>query len=266
MPTNQEIAVRLKSEREKLGLKLQDVASQVGFENYQTLSSIESGGRKIEAWELAKLARIYHRDFDYFLEEEVQQIPTPVFIWREQIAKNPLMEQYFSQYCSNYEKLEKMIEKRLSKFSPLHLDNDERVNFISQPPEQIDQMAFDYWKILNLGGRPACILEEVLEEKLGIKLCYAEDIGGSACATVTHAFGAGILLNSKNAPWRRKYDLAHELFHLITWNIFDPKDICSSLKNGEKSQADQWADRFASAILLPSDEVNTEYNKMLQGN
>jgi Zn-dependent peptidase ImmA (M78 family)/transcriptional regulator with XRE-family HTH domain len=265
MLTNQEIGTRLRTERERLGLKQEQVADKMGVAQ-PTISQIESGSRKIEAWELSKLARIYHRDFDYFLEEKMQETPAPIFIWRKQIAINPLMEQYFSQYCNNYEKLEKMIEKRMAKFSALLLDDEGRTNFISQPPEQIDQMASEYWKRLNLGGRPACILEEVLEEKLGIKLCYAENIGGSACATLTQTFGAGILLNSNNAPWRRNYDIAHELFHLITWDIFDPKDICGSPENGEKSKADQWADRFASAILMPTDEVNGEYNKMLQGN
>jgi len=44
---------------------------------------------------------------------------------------------------------------------------------------------------------------------------------GSAASAIG-PFGPAILMNSKEAPWRRNYNFAHELFHLITWESLKP--------------------------------------------
>ncbi len=49
MEEKYKIASLLKSERELLGLTLKEVSEKIGFANYQTLSSIESGERGIKA-------------------------------------------------------------------------------------------------------------------------------------------------------------------------------------------------------------------------
>jgi Zn-dependent peptidase ImmA (M78 family) len=61
------------------------------------------------------------------------------------------------------------------------------------------------------------------------------------------------------APWRRNYNFAHEIFHLITWDSFPPSLI--------KKKPDLWdmlekiVNVFASCILLPSDVVTVEVEK-----
>jgi transcriptional regulator with XRE-family HTH domain len=64
---NKTVGFLLKQERESLSYTLKQVAEKMGFSNYQTLSSIESGEREIKAWEIAKLAEIYGRKIDYFI-------------------------------------------------------------------------------------------------------------------------------------------------------------------------------------------------------
>jgi hypothetical protein len=49
-------------------------------------------------------------------------------------------------------------------------------------------------------------------------------------------------------PWRRNFDLAHELFHVISWNVFSPKEIGNGTT---KTRPEQYADIFASSLLLP---------------
>jgi hypothetical protein len=44
---------------------------------------------------------------------------------------------------------------------------------------------------------------------------------GSA-ASIWGPFGPAILMNSNEAPWRRNYNFAHEVFHLITWDSIPP--------------------------------------------
>lgn len=84
-------------------------------------------------------------------------------------------------------------------------------------------------------------------------------------ASTSGDFGKAILVNSSDAPWRRNYDLAHELFHLITWDIFSDEEIYPKTEKG-KSEVEQWADAFASALLLPSEEVRREFSKRLEDN
>ena len=50
----------------------------------------------------------------------------------------------------------------------------------------------------------------------------------------------------------RNFDLAHELFHLLTWRIFNHNDI----EHVEPSNfEEQLANAFASKLLLPTDPV-----------
>jgi len=60
--------------------------------------------------------------------------------------------------------------------------------------------------------------------------------------------GVGILINVNDAPWRRNFDLAHELFHIITWDVFSPDEIGNGTT---KTRPEQYADIFASSLLLP---------------
>jgi len=75
------LAISLKKEREKLGLSLKDVTAKLDFPNYQTLRSIETGDREIKAWELAKLAKIYGRDIDFFLSGKESREESKI-LWR----------------------------------------------------------------------------------------------------------------------------------------------------------------------------------------
>ena len=54
-----ELADRLKRAREAAGLALSDAAARLGFQNYQTLSSIEKGEREVKANELILFAQTY---------------------------------------------------------------------------------------------------------------------------------------------------------------------------------------------------------------
>jgi len=68
-----------------------------------------------------------------------------------------------------------------------------------------------------------------------------------------------------DAPWRRNYDLAHEFFHLITWDYFSPEEIYKRNKHG-KNRIEQLADVFASAFLLPEEELRNEFKKRIKKN
>ena len=256
---NTTLGNRLKKVRETLGFTLEEVSTKMGFNDYQTLSSIEKGIRTLKASELATLAKIYLRDIAYFLNpaQEEEQL---VVLWRacagDTTAK--LKEQEFLKYCDNYYDL----EERLGldhRFSLRQLDNMTADDFNF---EKIREIASEYYNQMLLGSRPACILEKVLEEKYNIKILYL-DLGRSgSAASAIGKFGAAILSNANEVLWRKNFNIAHELFHIITWKIFDYKSI--HVDGDAKPLIEKWADAFASNLLLPQEEVTREFENRIK--
>ncbi|MEJ2080561.1 MAG: ImmA/IrrE family metallo-endopeptidase [Acidobacteriota bacterium] len=107
---------------------------------------------------------------------------------------------------------------------------------------------------LQLGDFPGLTLLTALEEVCGVKVLHLSfQPTGTAAFVVSESFGAGILLNSENTRWRRNFDLAHELFHLLTWRQFRERGSSDSLDEGGKEE--QLADCFASALLIPEEPL-----------
>ena len=76
---------------------------------------------------------------------------------------------------------------------------------------------------------------------------------GSAACTVSETYGPAILLNTHAVRWRRNFDLAHELFHILTWQVFRAGATGSDTTPGE--QEEQLATCFAGNLLMPVDTV-----------
>jgi transcriptional regulator with XRE-family HTH domain len=65
----QVLGERLKQAREYVGLKQEDVAKKLGIPR-SALSNIEAGTRKVDAIELAQLAKLYQRPVAWFTGED----------------------------------------------------------------------------------------------------------------------------------------------------------------------------------------------------
>jgi transcriptional regulator with XRE-family HTH domain len=65
----QMLGERLKEAREYVGLKQDDVAKKLGIPR-SALSNIEAGSRKVDAIELAQLAKLYQRPVAWFTGED----------------------------------------------------------------------------------------------------------------------------------------------------------------------------------------------------
>jgi len=83
----------------------------------------------------------------------------------------------------------------------------------------------------------------------------------TAACTRSERFGAAILLNSNNARWRRNFDLAHELFHLLTWDIFRVGDQLQVPTDPEA----KFANRFAGRLLMPPEALELAIGKQRRG-
>ncbi|MBU4352984.1 MAG: XRE family transcriptional regulator [Nanoarchaeota archaeon] len=267
MEIQNKLANLLKIERESLDFTLKDVSRKVGFNNYQTLLSIEAGEREVKAWELAKLASIYGRDIDYFLNFESTSSEDVRILWRspESSPKKTLIERQFISICSRYQNLLNILSEAETGKNGLKLKIDKHALLSKNAIKNVEDLATDYINLLKLGARPACSLAKILEDKVGIKIIFLMmDSSISGGSTVNSNFGMSILVNANDAPWRRNFDLAHEFFHILTWNEFSPEDIYLDDKTKKKSQAEILADVFASSLLLPEENVRDEFEKRIQ--
>jgi transcriptional regulator with XRE-family HTH domain len=68
-PDRQALGERLKEAREYVGLKQEDVARKLGIPR-SALSNVEAGLRKVDALELARLAKLYQRPVAWFTGED----------------------------------------------------------------------------------------------------------------------------------------------------------------------------------------------------
>jgi len=107
---------------------------------------------------------------------------------------------------------------------------------------------------LELGPIPAERLVERIESRLDIPVLYVDGpahdgISGAMCRLADVGV---ILVNRNESLVRRHFDVAHELFHALTWDALPPEHRESSDRASGKGQRNErLADNFAAALLLP---------------
>jgi len=238
-----DIGRRLKDARDAIGYTLEKAEKESGI-GASSLSEFENGKREPKFSQLAKLAEVYKRSIDFFLTDKLPA--EPVMLWRDPPGEDERkkIESDFTQLCEQYHNLELCTGERIPvKLPQPDITNPEDFSF-----HQAESFARKTQKELCLGDIPSASLKRILEERYYVKIFHL-DFSGSAISTVSEEFGPAVLLNSRNVAWRRNYDLAHELFHLLTWSIFRVKSKEAN-ENEEK-----FANSFASRFLMPEESL-----------
>ena len=244
--SNEVLFKKIKLAREAAGFTLSEAANRLGFNNYQTLSAIEKGSRNITAHELSAMASLYGRSLNYFFESEIS--PEPLPLWRKvgTTSVKPV-ERKFLIFLENYAKLENLfgLKRRWKAIQKSYAKSD----FAADGFKLTEKLGVEISNMLGLGARPASNLLNVLENDLRFKILHLPlENGVSGASVVDERLGAGILINALEAPWRRNFDLAHELFHIITWEVFSHQEVGDGTA---KTRPEQYANSFASSLLLP---------------
>jgi len=241
-----DIGRRLKIAREAIGYTQAKAAEETGI-GTSSLSDFENNKRQPRFSELCKLAEIYKRPVEFFLKDE--PIIETMMLWRDTPNTADEMkktEGEFRQLCEQYRNLELLMDEITSVKLPQPDVKREQFDY-----RQASLLAESFHRTLLLGDIPSASLKQILEEKFYVKIFHLE-FCGSAISTVSEEFGPAILLNSKSKVWRRNFDLAHELFHLLTWQIFRE----TNAGNDKPSKLEEkLANAFASRVLLPTDIV-----------
>lgn len=240
------IAQRLREARISLNLTLDSVFDRTGIAP-SALSDFENSKREPKLAQLKLLAEAYRRSIASFLEDA--PFPKQTVLWRERPSSPNAeeLEATLVQLAERFHALETLCEQH----SPMEL-----------PVTQDIRKAFDYEAAqslarrvraeLGLGDRPGQTLLRVLEEVCNVKVFHLSfEPTGSAACSMSEQFGAAILLNANSVRWRRNFDLAHELFHLLTWKQF--RHDSGSGSEIASAEEEKLATCFARNLLMPEE-------------
>ncbi|MBI2601878.1 MAG: ImmA/IrrE family metallo-endopeptidase [Deltaproteobacteria bacterium] len=250
------IGKKIKSLREALHLSQEDLAKKMDWNSHVTVGSVERAERDLKAWELAKLSSIFRVPLHELLATEIAVEQKPAFVlWRSRPSEQVVKEQEarFFEVCRRFDFLEKALG--------LHEKRPATKNLPSFPLDlskttysQVYDLANDCREVMGLRNFPAKQLVSKLEDEYEIRVVYLDldDNQGSAACTISE-FGKCMMLNRNEVPWRRNFSIAHELFHIITWNQLLFEQISSNKELLEKNE--KLAETFAAGLLMPAEQI-----------
>jgi len=255
---NQNIPRRIREIREQHGLSQQELADLMGWKSHASIVAIENGEKNVKIQELLKLSSILSTPLESFFSETSSTSERPTILWRKKAAdsKIVLREEYnLIEYYKNYQLVERLSQtKSLStKYLP-----KKTFDIHSDQYKWVNQLAESIHKDFHLGDYPAESLIKCLEEEYGVLLISRPLEEGSA-ACYRDESGSVIILNEKEVRWRQIFSLAHELFHLITWN----EELISKIQSDETlfNKNESLADAFAAALLMPQTMINHDVSE-----
>lgn len=251
------LAERLKHARGKAGITLREVEERTGI-GQSSLSEYEAGKRVPRLAQLQSLADVYRRSISFFLAEG-EPVPE-VVLWRKRpegaVAAD--LEAKFLRLCEQYHNLEVWCVERRPGELPFATGKPADFSY-----REAERLAYEVRAKLKLGDRPGQSLLPVLEEVCGVKLFHLSfEPSGTAASTVSETFGSAVLLNANNVRWRRNFDLAHELFHLLTWNVFRTQNDDDGIVASDREES--LANSFAGNLLMPADVTRMAVNDAIE--
>jgi Zn-dependent peptidase ImmA (M78 family)/transcriptional regulator with XRE-family HTH domain len=244
------IANRLAEARARLDLTLAQVSEKTGIGS-SSLSDFENGKRDPSSVQLVTLARFYHVPVGFFYGEV--ELPTEKVLWRHKPSSPSAedCEARFVELCRWYKDLEDWAEEDLRALLPKFDVSDGELR-----RSEVMKLAERCRSALELGNHPAITLLRTLEDAAGVKVFHLPlgPDGNAACAV--GEFGVAVLLNSDNGPRQRVFDLAHELYRLLTWDSRDQHNV-------PEAAEELAADRFAAHLLVPMVRLSEAMGSML---
>lgn len=241
--------IRLKALREQRGMSQEEMSRALGLEFRQSLQQIETGQRKLSAEELVAAVRAFDVPLDYFTNPFLI-VGEARFSWRRHVetpaAELDSFERRAGEWIGAYRELAAATGRTLPPVA--HRLNLTRANSYEEALEAGEAVA----AFLDLGSVPSLRLADRMHDKLSILVLMVDapdGISGAAC--LVRNLGA-VLVNRLEVPGRRNFDLAHELFHILTWDAMPPERLDDGLGTGNlQKRIETMAEKFASAVLMP---------------
>ena len=241
------IGTRLKALREDRKLSQDEIARVFGFKDRQTVSAIETGERRLSAEELLTAVQKLGATFEYFTNPFLL-VGEGKFSWRQ---SNVALERLnaFERVAGRWVAANRALAPEVGRPAP-NLRQALKLTSKSTFEEATaagERFAADF----ELGAVPADRLAQVMERRLGVLVLLVDAIDGISGAACRLPDLDAVLINRHEVTGRRHFDLAHELFHILTWDTMPP-DHVEEASERSKIRVEQLANNFASAVLMPT--------------
>ncbi|WP_165449103.1 XRE family transcriptional regulator [Rhizobium ruizarguesonis] len=241
------IGPRIKALREERNLSQDDLARLFGFKDRQTVSAIETGERRVTAEELMIAVEKLGASLDYFTDPFLL-IGEGRFSWR-QTNVGPQRLNAYERSAGRWIAAFRAIAPQVGRVAPLlrralGLHKGSRFEDAMEAGER-------FVAEFELGDVPAARLSEVMERELGILVLHVNAVDGISGAACRLPELDVVLINRHEVVGRRHFDLAHELFHILTWDAMPPEHSEEARETGG-NRVEQLANNFASAVLMPA--------------
>lgn len=253
------MGARIRVAREAAQLTQKQLSDSLGFSDRQTLSAIETGDRRVQATELVTLSQLLGRGIEWFIDPFVVAGEAK-FSWRvSQAVPNDKLdefESYVGKLVGLLRHLRIAIQGPSKALSPtLRLPLNSTYEEAWSCGEAVAQE-------LDLGLAPSHCLIDRIESRLSISVLFVDAEGGPNGASISGAMcrmpDLGVIVINRREPLvRRNFDVAHELFHALTWDALTPErredpDAKPIIRGKRMEQRiEQLADNFAAAVLMP---------------
>jgi Zn-dependent peptidase ImmA (M78 family)/DNA-binding XRE family transcriptional regulator len=241
------IGTRIKALREQCGLSQDDLARVFGFKDRQTVSAIETGERRVSAEELLVAVEKLGVSLDYF-SDPFLLVGEGRFSWR-QTGLRPESLSAYERNAGRWIAAFRRMAPEVGHKIPLlrHSLGLTRQSSFEDAAQAGERFVVEF----ELGEVPASSLSKMMEERLGLLVLMVNAIEGISGAACRLQELDTVLINRREAPGRRHFDLAHELFHILTWDAMTPEHIEEATETGGP-RIEQLANSFASAVLMPT--------------
>jgi Zn-dependent peptidase ImmA (M78 family)/DNA-binding XRE family transcriptional regulator len=245
------IGARIKALREERKLSQDDLAKIFGFKDRQTVSAIETGERRVSAEELVIAVEKLEATLDYFTDPFLL-VGEGRFSWR-QTDVGPQRLNAYERSAGRWIAAFREIAPQVGRSAPL-LRRSLAITRHQRFEEAMDA-GERFVAEFELGDVPALRLVEVMEQELGVLVLMVDafqGISGAACRLPELDV---VLINRQEIVGRRHFDLAHELFHILTWDAMPPEHSEEARETGG-NRVEQLANNFASTVLMPVPVLN----------
>lgn len=247
LPAPNRLGFRLRALRERRALSQEALSAKLGFKDRQTLSAIEIGERRLSAEELLRAVEALGVSVDD-LVDPFQLTGEGRFSWR-QTGLSPGRLDSFEAVAGRWIAAFREIAPQVGRERPLlrqSLGLHKGSTF-----EEAMAAGERFAREFDLGDVPADRLPKVMEEKLHILVLMVDATPGISGAACRLPELDAVLINRKEVEGRRNFDLAHELFHLLTWETMPPEHVEEADQGAGRGKVEQLANAFAGALLMP---------------
>ena len=241
------IGARLKALREERQLSQDDLARLFGFKDRQTVSAIETGVRRLTAAELVLAVERLDAPFDYFTDP-FRLAGEGRFSWRQTGVGAEQLGEY-ERNAGRWIAAFRALAPKVGHETPLM----RRALGLGRHSRFEDAMLAGerFVAEFGLGDTPATGLAEVMERELGILVLMVDAPDGVSGAACRLPELDAVLIARREVAGRRHFDLAHELFHILTWDAMPPQHS-EEARDAGGNRVEQLANSFAAAVLMPA--------------